>query len=57
MAYINGKNIPFVYGSFGSDVSFGITSATVGQIVKLKVKTIDSNGKPTSWEVVNDENK
>jgi hypothetical protein len=57
MAYINGKNIPFVYGSFGSDVSFGITSATVGQIVKLKVKTIDGNGKPTSWEVVNDENK
>lgn len=56
MAYINGKNIPFVYGSFGLDISFGITSASVGQVVKLKVKTIDGNGKPTSWEVVEDEN-
>lgn len=32
----------------GSDLSLGLTSATVGQIVKIKA--IDENGKPTEWE-------
>ena len=32
----------------GSDISLGLTSATVGQTIK--VKTVDASGKPTSWE-------
>lgn len=32
----------------GTDISLGITSATVGDIVK--VKAVDENGKPTEWE-------
>ncbi len=31
-----------------SDISLGITSAAVGDIVK--VKAVDANGKPTEWE-------
>lgn len=31
-----------------SDISLGITSAAVGDIVKVKV--VDENGKPTEWE-------
>lgn len=34
----------------GTDLSLGITSATVGNIVK--VKAVDANGKPTEWEAV-----
>lgn len=35
-------------GAGGSDLSLGLTSAQVGQIVK--VKAVDENGKPTQWE-------
>ena len=33
-----------------TDYSLGISSASVGQIVKIKA--VDSNGKPTEWEAV-----
>lgn len=32
----------------GTDISLGITGASVGDIVK--VKAVDENGKPTEWE-------
>lgn len=32
----------------GTDISLGLTSATVGQTIK--VKAIDESGKPTAWE-------
>lgn len=35
-------------GSGGTDISLGLTSASVGQIIK--VKAIDASGKPTAWE-------
>ena len=35
-------------GGSGTDISLGITSASVGDIIK--VKAVDSTGKPTSWE-------
>lgn len=35
-------------GSGGTDISLGLTSASVGQIIK--VKAIDESGKPTAWE-------
>lgn len=38
--------------SGGSDISLGITSARVGQIVKITA--VDTDGKPTKWEAVND---
>lgn len=34
----------------GSDLSLGITGATVGQIAKITA--VDTNGKPTEWEAV-----
>lgn len=36
--------------SGGTDISLGITAATVGQTVK--VKAVDTDGKPTAWEAV-----
>ena len=36
--------------SGGTDISLGLTSAAVGQIIK--VKAIDESGKPTAWEAV-----
>ena len=35
-------------GSGGTDISLGLTSATVGQTIK--VKAVDADGKPTAWE-------
>ena len=35
-------------GGSGTDISLGITSASVGDIIK--VKQVDANGKPTEWE-------
>ena len=35
-------------GSGGTDISLGLTSAAVGQTIK--VKAIDESGKPTEWE-------
>ena len=32
----------------GADISLGLTSASVGDIIK--VKAVDANGKPTEWE-------
>ena len=40
-----------LYTAAGStDISLGLTSAAVGQIIK--VKAIDASGKPTAWEAV-----
>lgn len=36
--------------SGGTDISLGITAATVGQTIK--VKAVDPDGKPTAWEAV-----
>lgn len=36
--------------SGGTDISLGLTAATVGQTVK--VKAVDAGGKPTAWETV-----
>ena len=38
-------------GGGGTDISLGLTSAAVGQIIK--VKAIDASGKPTAWEAAN----
>ena len=35
-------------GSGGTDISLGLTSATVGQTIK--VKAVDTDGKPSAWE-------
>lgn len=35
-------------GSGGTDISLGLTSATVGQTVRIKA--VDADGKPTAWE-------
>lgn len=40
------RNIP----SGGTDISLGLTAATVGQTIK--VKAVDADGKPTAWEAV-----
>lgn len=37
--------------SGGTDISLGLTSAAVGQIIK--VKAVDDTGKPTAWEAAN----
>lgn len=37
-------------GEGGTDISLGLTAATVGQTIK--VKAVDTDGKPTSWEPV-----
>ena len=34
----------------GTDISLGLTSAAVGQIIK--VKAVNESGKPTAWEAV-----
>ncbi len=36
--------------SGGADISLGLTAATVGQTIK--VKAVDTDGKPTAWEAV-----
>ena len=37
-------------GGGGTDISLGVTGATVGQTVN--VKAVDADGKPTAWEAV-----
>lgn len=37
-------------GGGGSDISLGLTGATVGQIAKITA--VDDTGKPTAWEAV-----
>ncbi len=34
----------------GADISLGLTAATVGQTIKIKA--VDTDGKPTAWEAV-----
>lgn len=46
----DGKVVP-KEGAGGSDLSLGLTSAQVGQIIK--VKAVDDAGKPTQWEALN----
>ena len=41
----------FGTGGSGTDISLGVTGASVGDIVK--VKAVDSTGKPTAWETAN----
>lgn len=36
--------------SGGADISLGLTAATIGQTIK--VKAVDTDGKPTAWEAV-----
>ena len=36
--------------SGGTDISLGLTAATVGQTIK--VKAVDTDGKPTEWGTV-----
>lgn len=42
--------IPSGGGGSGSDISLGLTGATVGQIAKITA--VDDTGKPTAWEPV-----
>lgn len=37
-------------GESASDLSLGLTAATIGQTIK--VKAVDTDGKPTAWEAV-----
>ena len=37
-------------GVGGTDISLGVTGATVGQTIKVKV--VDADGKPAAWEAV-----
>lgn len=43
-------NIPEGGGSGGTDLTLGMTGATVGQIAKITA--VDEDGKPTAWEPV-----
>ena len=42
------ENLPDASG--GTDISLGVTGASVGDIIK--VKAVDDSGKPTAWEAV-----
>lgn len=39
-------------GGSGTDISLGLTGASVGDIIK--VKAVDDSGKPTAWEAAGD---
>lgn len=43
-------DVPSAGGSSSTDISLGLTSATIGQTIK--VKAVDTDGKPTAWEAV-----
>lgn len=45
--------IPKGAGGGATDLSLGITGATIGQIAKITA--VDTDGKPTKWEAVSDE--
>lgn len=45
------SDTPVPGGDGGTDLSLGLTSATVGQIAKIT--EVDAEGKPTKWEPVN----
>ena len=40
-------------GSSGTDISLGVTGASVGDIIK--VKQVDADGKPTAWDSYSDQ--
>lgn len=42
--------VPSAGGGASPDISLGLTAATVGQTIK--VKAVDTDGKPTAWEAV-----
>lgn len=41
-------------GGSGTDISLGVTGASVGDIIK--VKQVDADGKPTAWEAAGNNN-
>lgn len=43
-------DVPSAGGGSATDISLGLTAATIGQTVK--VKAVDTDGKPTAWEAV-----
>ena len=47
---VDGELVEVPSAGGGTDLSLGLTAATVGQTVK--VKAVDADGKPTAWEAV-----
>ena len=47
---VSGDTLRKYVGAGGTDISLGLTAATVGQTIK--VKAVDTDGKPTAWEAV-----
>lgn len=47
---LEGELVEVPSAGVGTDISLGITGATVGQIAKITA--VDTNGKPTAWEPV-----
>lgn len=47
---VSGDTLRKYVGAGGTDISLGLTAATVGQTIK--VKAVDASGKPTAWEAV-----
>ena len=45
------ENLPDASG--GTDISLGVTGASVGDIIK--VKAVDASGKPTAWDSYSDQ--
>lgn len=43
-------DVPSAGGGAATDISLGLTAATIGQTIK--VKAVDTDGKPTAWEAV-----
>ena len=47
---VSGDTLRKYLGAEGTDISLGLTAATVGQTIK--VKAVDASGVPTAWEAV-----
>lgn len=47
------NNLPDAGGGSGTDISLGVTGASVGDIIK--VKAVDESGKPTAWDSYSDQ--
>lgn len=47
---VSGDTLRRYLGAEGTDISLGLTAATVGQTIK--VKAVDASGVPTAWEAV-----
>lgn len=54
VSWASNPKIPsyFLPDSTAADNTLGLTSATIGQTIK--VKAVDTDGKPTAWEAVDD---